>query len=137
MGQGNVGILAIDDVTGYAVACVSERSQEANRELAESRLRALAMLRDTPDEVADRLTSLSSRLIAASKACDALEDLNEIATRRITELEQRHQEHLKLIVKLTNETPFVDEIEGWKSQRASMIAEIGTLKARIAELDHQ
>ncbi len=52
----------------------------------------------------------------------------------VERLEARIQELLALTVRLTNEVPFPDEVRGWLAQRAAMIAEIGTLKARIVEL---
>jgi hypothetical protein len=53
----------------------------------------------------------------------------------IDRLEARQQELLATIVRLTNETPYPEEIKGWVEQRAKLIAEIGTLKATIAERD--
>jgi hypothetical protein len=100
--QDHHGVLAIDDESGYAVTAISEPTRQANRNLAEKRLRKASVMRE-----------------------------------RIAELEQRQRSHLALIVKLTNETPFADEIAGWKEQRAKMIAEIGTLKAKISELEHK
>jgi hypothetical protein len=40
----------------------------------------------------------------------------------------RIQELLALAVKVTNETPYPEELQGWESQRRAMIAEIGTLR---------
>lgn len=54
---------------------------------------------------------------------------------RIAELEVRRDELLALTVRLTNEVPFPDEVRGWTAQRAAMIAEVGTLRARNAELE--
>ena len=65
-----------------------------------------------------------------------LADLRESETTqatRIAALEKRQQELLEPIVRLTNETPFPDEVKGWESQRAAMVAEIGTLKAVARE----
>ena len=53
---------------------------------------------------------------------------------RIDALETRQQELLATIVRITNETPYPDEINGWTDQRAKLVAEIGTLRARVAEL---
>ena len=50
-------------------------------------------------------------------------------------LEARVQELLATIVKVTNETPYPDEIRGALEQRGTLLAEVGTLKARVAELE--
>jgi hypothetical protein len=57
------------------------------------------------------------------------------AESRVAGLEARQQELLQTIVRLTNETPFPDEIKGWEAQRAAMVAEVGSLRARVAELE--
>lgn len=64
----------------------------------------------------------------------ALDDLQEA---RATEqaLRVRQQELLQAIVKLTNELPYPDEVKVWTEQRAKLIAEIGTLRSRVAELE--
>ena len=53
---------------------------------------------------------------------------------RIAELETRRDELLALTVRLANVVPFPDEVHGWTTQRAAMITEVGTLRARAAEL---
>lgn len=57
------------------------------------------------------------------------------AESRVSALETRQQELLQTIVRVTNETPFPDEIKGWAEQRAKMTAEIGTLRALVAEFE--
>ena len=44
----------------------------------------------------------------------------------------RRDELLALVARVTNETPFPDEVKGWESQRAAMIAQVGTLRAELA-----
>ncbi len=51
------------------------------------------------------------------------------ATVEVERLKTRQQELLATIVRVTNETPFPDEVIGWQAQRAAMTAEIGTLRA--------
>lgn len=53
----------------------------------------------------------------------------------VERLRVRQQELLATIVRLTNETPFPEELQGWESQRAAMLVEIGTLRSalRVAE----
>ncbi len=50
-------------------------------------------------------------------------------------LEARQQELLATIVRLTNETPFPDEIKGWEGQRARLVAEVGTLRSALSAAD--
>lgn len=64
------------------------------------------------------------------------------ADRRIAELEAenerlrgRRDELLALVARISQETPLPAELEGWEGQRASLIAEVGTLRARVAELE--
>ncbi len=53
----------------------------------------------------------------------------------VDRLESRQQEHLQLIAKLTRETPYPDECDECRSARRALVAEVGTLRARIAELE--
>lgn len=48
---------------------------------------------------------------------------------------QRRDELLALVVKLSNTVPFQDEYEGMHDQRAALVAEIGTLRGRILEIE--
>ena len=50
-------------------------------------------------------------------------------------LRSRIDELLTLVVKIINETPYPEELTGWEAQRRAIIAEIGTLKARVRELE--
>jgi hypothetical protein len=102
-----------------------------------------------PLEHADRIAALEAtvqRLTAGAPFDDvqisahgARNLLVELDTRnaRIAELETRRDELLALTVRLTNEVAFPDEVKGWTAQCAVMIAEIGTLRARAAELSAQ
>jgi len=49
-------------------------------------------------------------------------------------LRKRQQELLSTITHLSATTPYPEEIQNWESQRAKMIAEIGTLRAEAAAL---
>ena len=51
------------------------------------------------------------------------------------ERETRIQQLLRDYVRLTNEQPFPEELRDWPAQRAALIAEVGTLRARLAELE--
>ena len=53
----------------------------------------------------------------------------------VTARDTRIQELLALVAKLSNTVPFAEEVEGWEAQRRAMIAEVGTLRARVGELE--
>lgn len=78
--------------------------------------------------VADIRAEVARTPYAAHRAVVA--DQLESARRRVDEL-------LRTCVQLTNETPFPDEIKGWQEQRAKLVAEVGSLKATVAERDRQ
>ena len=48
---------------------------------------------------------------------------------------KRVQELLQTIVRLTNETPYPDEVKDALAQRGTLLAEIGTLKSRLSALE--
>jgi NTP pyrophosphatase (non-canonical NTP hydrolase) len=52
-------------------------------------------------------------------------------------LARRRDELLVTIRNLSQSTPLPDELAGWERQRAALVAEVGTLKARVAELERQ
>jgi hypothetical protein len=54
---------------------------------------------------------------------------------RVRELEARRDELLATLARVSRETPYPDELKGWESQRSAMVAEVGTLKARVRELE--
>lgn len=62
------------------------------------------------------------------KSMHAMADQLEAARARVAEL-------LQSMVKLTNELPYPDEVMGWIEQRAKLVAECGTLRARVAEVE--
>ena len=64
------------------------------------------------------------------------------AERRVADLtaavdvrEARIHQLLRDFVRLTQEQPFPEELREWPAQRAALIAEVGTLRARLAELE--
>lgn len=73
---------------------------------------------------------------ARRKAYQVAEAL-QAALAEIDRLGERQQEHLQLIAKLTRETPYPDEIKECKAHRAALIAEVGTLRGRVAELEQE
>jgi chromosome segregation ATPase len=90
----------------------------------------------------DKLDALTAAIPALLTQVSDLEQRLSIATETnvsdrqlIAALEARQQELLALTVRLTNETPFPEEVKGWTAQRAAMIAEIGTERARVGEIE--
>lgn len=65
----------------------------------------------------------------------AMADQLEAARAEIDRLAERQQAHLQLVAKLARETPYPAELDECRSARAKLIAEVGTLRARIAELE--
>jgi hypothetical protein len=59
------------------------------------------------------------------------------ALERIKTLEERRDELLALVARISQQIPLASEIEGWESQRAALIAEVGTLRARLADPDEK
>lgn len=60
-------------------------------------------------------------------------DQLEAAQAEIARLRTRQAELLQTIVRVTNETPFPDEVKGWTEQRAKLVAEVGTLRSQLIE----
>ena len=56
------------------------------------------------------------------------------ANARILELEARANEHLSLIARLSRETPYPNEAADLRSQVRVLIAEVGTLRSKVASL---
>lgn len=86
-----------------------------------------------------RLFAAAPALVAAAKERDQLRrqlDGSSLGAmrRQIAHLEERQQSHLATIAKLSQTTPFAEEVAGWEGQRAKMIAEVGTLRAEISDI---
>lgn len=62
-------------------------------------------------------------------------DLYLQSLRRIGELEQRREELLALVAKLSQTVPLEPEVAESLNQRGTLLAEIGTLRSRIRELE--
>lgn len=67
----------------------------------------------------------------AAEALEVTEGRNERLTQENTRLETRVQELLRDFQKLTREMPYAEEAQS----NATLIAEVGTLKARVRELE--
>lgn len=66
------------------------------------------------------------------------EDLLESLTAERSENERlrgRQKELLALIAKLTRETPYPAELDECRSARSALIAEVGTLRAKVSEFE--
>ena len=85
--------------------------------------------------LAAEVTNLQDSLKRSTEDWEEQFNKREALEARVGELERRQQELLATIVKVTNETPYSDEIRGALEQRGTLLAEVGTLKARVAELE--
>lgn len=100
-----------------------------------------ARLADARADLARITAQRDDAIAAARKASDRLREAEVIALRvddlevRLREVLARQQELLAAIDRLTNKVPYREEIAGWMAQRASLISEIGTLRARVSELE--
>lgn len=83
------------------------------------------------DRLRKNTDTLSAVVATDSAARDNLRDQLVDKDAEIDRLRDRQQELLATIVRVTNETPYPDEVRGWESQRAAMLAEIGTLRAQL------
>jgi len=82
-----------------------------------------------PNGTRDFLRRALDALVLARTDLAAQHELIETLRTERGDLIQRRDALLATIVRVTNETPFADEVQGWTAQRAAMIAEVGTLKA--------
>jgi len=69
------GVLVIDDESGYAVACISEPSQQANIRLAKRRLQSV-IDDDCERELLAKIEGLKQRLAACNRTVDELDTLD-------------------------------------------------------------
>lgn len=87
---------------------------------------AVQCLREAPLGPADSRTP-GQRMLAEFRTGDD----------RVAELEARQAEHLELIRKLSQTVPLESEIAEALEQRGALLAEIGTLRAKNAELERR
>lgn len=74
-------------------------------------------------------------LDAARQAhADAAEVLVQVAAER-DRLEERRDVLLALVADISQSAPLPSELEGWEAQRAALVAEVGTLRAALAEAE--
>ncbi len=83
-----IGVLVIDDESGHAIACISERSQQANVRLAKQRLARVVEDDGERKELQSKIEGYVQRLAACNRTvddCDILEayrqnELHELRT---------------------------------------------------------
>ena len=136
-----------DDLVSIARTWLRESAETVDGDSIERRLRRLIEsddpnLRDYYWNVGSlAICALAHRWMGLGGAevneCDVTllaRGLVEIFTKN-QELTHRVASLNAAVRRLANDTPYPDEIEGWMQQRAAMIAEVGTLRARCDELE--
>jgi hypothetical protein len=63
----------------------------------------------------------------------ALEQYADYLEAKVAALDERHEAHLLLIRRLSDESITTEEADELRSQVASLMAEVGTLKSRLRE----
>lgn len=103
--------------------------REASRALAHEMWNAVAD--DT--EVESALSDLQTfGLVCEVRDLEAELDIEKAENRRLlTRVAELHQ----AMIRVSNETPFADEAKDALAQRGVLVAEVGTLKARVLELE--
>lgn len=105
------------------------RAREPRIEIGADALGAVWLVRPLADQLEEAQLLIHQRMEAKF--------LLNSAQQRIAELEERHRKHLELIRRISQETPLPAEAEGWTSQRSALVAEVGTLKARVESLHRE
>lgn len=82
------GVLVIDDESGYAVACISERSQQTNIRLAKQRL--IRVVEDDGEwkELQSKIEGYVQRIAACNRTIDDLDTLDAYRQNELHELRQ-------------------------------------------------
>lgn len=116
----------LDDGTG------DEANGRERIEYAGTEIRRLRAERDRlSSKVAGRLRAIRSM---GRRLC--LERWQRIkAEAAVAALTERRDALLVTVRNVSQSTPLPAEIEGWEGQRAALVAEAGTLRARVAELE--
>ena len=71
-----------------------------------------------------------------ARRLEAEQDRDELQA-RVEQLEERHQAHLETIRRLSNEAIAPAEAQEITEQRAALMAEVGTLRAELAEAQQE
>lgn len=80
---------------------------------------------------------LRERVRELEEMLDVAADERRGFNAKVVALETRQQELLDLVARLSQSTPLASELEGWESARRALVAEVGTLRARVAELERK
>lgn len=91
---------------------------------------ALARAREARERAFGDRDAHSERCVELAEQVSDLEQQNVALT-------ERQQTHLRMIANLSQSTPLAEELQGWEGQRAALIAEIGTLRAKLVEAERR
>lgn len=120
------GYAAALDELGHATAHDGDHLSKASRAMVETVMNDRDRLR------ADVLRLTETARAASENWMEACRQRDE-ARADAERLKSRQQDHLALIAKITRETPYPAELEECRSARRALIAEVGTLRATLAE----
>jgi hypothetical protein len=115
------------DETLGTIRTINEMNSTANSALVDEIGRIAEKLR-VAEAVRDDARAASQRDLELRRS--AIETMTEQAD-RFDELRKRRDELLATIVRLSNTVPFPEEFATWESQRAKLIAEIGSLRSQV------
>lgn len=118
---------------------MAERIRDDARAECNAKIESVRFWREQAMQSSNEVLRLSAEADRRRDPGDAVLKMLEDKERQLREwcdlAEGRRDDLLKLVAKLSNEVPFPDEWKNWESQRASLVAEVGTLKARVRELE--
>lgn len=88
----STGVLVIDDESGHAVACISERSQQANVKLAKQRL--MRVIEDDAErkELQSKIEGYAQRVAACNRTIDDLDTLDAYRQNELREMRDQLEE---------------------------------------------
>jgi hypothetical protein len=126
------------------VAASAERIAEllatagAARTVCEELLEQLRLSNQTSDGYRDSHMAYqrwASRLAPDAVGDDAKREAIGASTAEVVRLTERRDALLAFVWNASQSTPLAVELEGWEGQRAALLAEVGTLRAQVAERD--
>lgn len=85
------------------------------------------------DEAAETYQAMVDLVAHVGNQLDDVHIKNVRLQDEVAALTERQAKHLQMIASLSQSTPLQSELEGWEGQRAALLAEVGTLRAKIAE----
>lgn len=87
---------------------------------------------DAVASLRNQRAALDVALGGVSKIRDDLIQERGVIRETLAHYQERQNEHLGLIAELSKKTPYDNEIEDLRRQNAALIAEVGTLRARLS-----